>query len=142
MIEQVKTADGGRCFASLSDKYIKNVVITVEVKLQKEGRKLSGKCTSPMTPGYHLSLYTIPELGRKDMRYYQEVIVMLRWEIEIVRIGTLLKLALLFSHLDLPRKGHIEQAYHIFVFLKRGSMRRILLDPDHPNLSKVRFYTF
>ena len=56
----------------------------------------------------------IPELGSKDMRYYQEVIGILRWAIEIIRIDTLLEVALLYSHLALPRTGHLEQAYHIF----------------------------
>ena len=66
----------------------------------------------------------------------------LRWAIEIGRIDILLEVALLSSHLALPRAGHLQQVYHIFGYLKKSPRRRIYFDPDHPQISESRFKKF
>ena len=142
LIDQVNTDDGRRCWALLYEHNVKNAVITVEGKLQKEVRKLPGKCTSPMTPGYHHSLETSLELGSKDLRYYQELIGMLRRSIDVGWVDILLEVAVLSSHLDLPRTEHLEETYHIFGCMKNWSRRRIFLDPYHSEICEDRFSKF
>ena len=67
---------------------------------------------------------------------------MLRWAIELGRVDILLEVALLSSHLALPRVGHLEQVYHIFGYLKTSPRRRLFFDPDHPKISEDRFQRF
>jgi hypothetical protein len=67
------------------------------------------------------------------------LIGVLRWAVEIGRLDILLEVSLLSSHLALPRKGHLEQVYHIFAYLKYAGRRRIFLDPTHPLISEDRF---
>ena len=54
----------------------------------------------------------------------------------------LLEVALLSTHLALPRVGHLQQVYHIFGYLKNSPRRRLFFDPDHPNISESRFQKF
>jgi hypothetical protein len=77
-----------------------------------------------------------PELNAKGLRRHQEAIGILRWAVEIGRLDMPLKVALSLSHLALPRKGHLEQAHHIFVCLKHGGKRRMCLDPTCPSISE------
>jgi hypothetical protein len=111
----------------------------VEEKLAKEGLLLPTKCSTPMTGTYHPSEDTSPELSAAGLQYYQEQIGVLRWAVEIGRLDILLEVALLSSHLALPRQGHLEQVYHVFGYMKQSARRRLYLDPDQPIISEERF---
>ena len=83
-----------------------------------------------------------PELDEYGIKTYQDLIRVLRREIEIVRVEILLELELLSTHLGMPRKVHLEQVYHIFGYMKQISRRKLLFDPEHPDISEERFNRF
>jgi hypothetical protein len=120
-------------------KYVDASIKNIEEKLAKEGLRLPSKCITPMAGGYHPSDDASAELTVKGLQHYQEQIGVLRWAVEIGRLDILLEVALLSSHLALPRKGHLEQVYHIFAYLKQSPRRRLYLDPDYPIISENRF---
>ena len=49
---------------------------------------------------------------------------MLRWSVELGHVDMLLEMAMMSTHLALPRVGHLEQADHIFGYLKGASKQR------------------
>ena len=95
-----------------------------------------------MKIGYHPSDDITPELSQDGLRYYQELIGILRWAIEIGRLDILLEVSLLSSHLALPRQGHLEQVYNIFGYLKQHPKRHLLMDPDYPKIEEHRFIRY
>ena len=141
-LEKKRNAMGTECWSMSPDKYVAASVLNVEEKLAKDGLKLPGHCKSPMTTGYHPSEDISAELTAEGLKYYQELIGILRWAIEIGRLDILLEVSLLSSHLALPRKGHLEQVYHIFGYLKTHPKRRLYMDPDHPNIDENRFVQY
>ena len=141
-LKQVETALGTTCWTMSSEDYVKMAIKTVEDKLIGEGKRLPTRRTTPMTSGYHPMLDESFELDSSRLTYYQELIGMLRWAVEIGRVDILLEVSLLSSHLAMPRQGHLEQVYHIFGHLKEASRRRLYLDPDHPDISEDRFSKF
>ena len=118
-IATAETASGTKCWTLSSEKYIKTAVANVEEKLSKSGLRLPSKCTTPFVSGYHPSEDTSLELNTKGIRYFQELIGVLRWAIELGRVDILLEVSLLSTHLALPRTGHLQQVYHIFGYLKQ-----------------------
>jgi hypothetical protein len=70
---------------------------------------------------------------------YQELIGQLRWAVEIGRVDILLETSLLSSYLAMPRAGHLEQAFHIFGYLKLHPKRKLGFDPAHPAINQNRF---
>ena len=70
--------------------------------------------------GYHPSEDTSKEWDTEGIRYFQELIGVLRWAIELDRVDILLEVSLLSTHLALPRTGHLQQVYHIFGYLKQS----------------------
>ena len=140
-IEEVISNEGTKCWTMSSVKYLKAAIDNVESKLSKSGQKLP-VCNTPFTSGYHPAEDVTAELNADGLQYYQESIGVLRWAIEIGRIDILLEVALLSSHLALPRAGHLQQVYHIFGYLKKSPRRRIYFDPDHPQISESRFKKF
>ena len=141
-IAKATTDDGTECWTMSSEKYVKTAVATVEEKLSKSGLRLPSKCHTPYVTGYHPSDDTGKELDAEGTQYFQELIGVLRWAIELGRIDMLLEVALLSTHLALPRVGHLQQVYHIFGYLKNSPRRRLFFDPDHPNISESRFQKF
>ena len=140
-IEKVTSNEGTTCWTMSSVKYLKAAIDNVEEKLAKDGLKLPTGNT-PMTSGYHPAEDVSAELNSNELQYYQELIGVLRWAIEIGRVDILLEVALLSSHLALPREGHLQQVYHIFGYLNKSPRRRLFFDPDHPQISETRFKKF
>jgi hypothetical protein len=46
---------------------------------------------------------------------------------------------LLSSYLAMPQVGHLEQAFHIFGYLKMHPKRKIGFDPSHPEINDNQF---
>ena len=67
---------------------------------------------------------------------------MLRWAVELGRVDILLEVALLSQYLANPRKGHLDQVYHVFGYLKQVGKRIIYMDPSYPHISEERFTKF
>jgi hypothetical protein len=140
-LEKKKNAQGTDCWTMSPEKYVKAAVENVEKKIGTLPYS-KGQCPTPMKTGYHPAEDDTPELNAEGLRYYQELIGILRWAVEIGRLDILLEVALLSSHLAMPRKGHLEQAYHIFAYLKHSGKRRVYLDPTYPSISEDRFATY
>jgi len=50
--------------------------------------------------------------------YFQMIIGVMRWMVEIGRIDIATEVSLLSSHLAYPREGHLEAALHIMAYLR------------------------
>ena len=82
------------------------------------------------------------ELKADGVQYYQEIVGMLRWAVEIGRVDILLEVSMMSAHLALPREGHLEQVIHIFGYLKVHKKLRIMFDSDYPQISSNRFKSY
>jgi hypothetical protein len=82
-----------------------------------------------------------PELNGKDTTHFQELIAMLRWETEIGRVDILLEVSILSQHQASPRQGHLEQALHIFGYLRKKPKLILYLNPELPQVQYSDFQT-
>jgi hypothetical protein len=92
-----------------------------------------------MRSDYKRELDVSPELASEGHSYYQEMIGILRWAVQLGRLDILLEVSLMSTYLAAPREGHLEQVFHIFGYLKKVPKRRIAFDPDHPSIDEARF---
>ena len=90
-----------------SDKYCAAAVASVADVLKKKGLGLPSKCVTPLSNGYRPEIDVTPELKADGVQYYQELVGMLRWAVEVGRVYILLEVSLMSSHLALPRQGHL-----------------------------------
>ena len=79
------------------------------------------------------------EIEGTDHTYFQELIGILRWAIELGRIDIMIEVSMLSTHLAMPRSGHLEQAIHIFAYLKVNTKKTLALDPQHPVYDENQF---
>jgi hypothetical protein len=116
-------------------KYIKGALANLALNLQQRELKPlppSGHKT-PFPSNYRAECDATPELDDKTTNWYQELIGILRWAIELGRIDIMFEVTALSAHLALPRQGHLDAAIHIFGYLQREVSRWILMDPTYPN---------
>ena len=97
----------------LSDKYVKAVVDNIEETLSISNQCLPTKCRTPLTSGYQPEMDTLPELKQDSLQQYQEMIGILWRAVELGRVDILLEMALMSTHLAMPKWGHLEQLHHM-----------------------------
>ena len=82
--------------------------------------------------GYKAELDTNKPLDQEEASYYQSIIWVMKWMVEIGRIGIDIELSLLPSHLAYHRKEHMEGALHIMSYLQQKHNYRLVFNPTFP----------
>ena len=88
-LSKMTTANGTECWSMSSEAYCKVSITNVETKLSNEGRRLSSKCDTPMRSVYRPELDVTAELKSDGVQYYQDLIGVLRWALELGRVEIL-----------------------------------------------------
>jgi hypothetical protein len=126
-------------WAMSSDLYVKRAVTEVERELDVIGERVSTKVLTPISQGYRPEIDTTPALDAKQANYYQDLIGVLCWICNIGRTDILVDVAMLSRFLTPPRRGHLDQAFHIFKCLKRYNRSSIVFDDTEPVFDQSRF---
>jgi hypothetical protein len=74
----------------------------VYTHLQKRGDKLPYKALTPILSGYWPEIDISPELSKADVLFYQTLIGVLRWIVELGRVDIDVEVLMMSSHLALP----------------------------------------
>ena len=74
----------------------------VEEYLRNKGEKLAAKAPTPLTSNYRPEIDITEELGEDEASYYQSLIGLLRWIVELGRVDICCKVSMMSSHLALP----------------------------------------
>ena len=80
---------------------------------------LSININAPLSNGYIPELDSSPELDGADGAYYQSLIGIIWWMVELVRIDIYCEVSMMSYHLALPREEHLAQVFFIFAYLKK-----------------------
>jgi hypothetical protein len=124
--------NGHECWAMSSNLYIKRAIADVEKELAQIDRALKSKASTPLSAGYRPELDTSDELDPKRANYFQGVIGVLRWIVELGRVDILVAVAMLSRYLAMPRTGHLDEALHVFAYLKQYIRSTLVLDDTAP----------
>jgi hypothetical protein len=144
-VQKVQLENGVECWAFGSSQYVKAVVNNVELYLTKQMKlgnskwKLPAKAETPMQTSYRPELDVSPELEPIKASYYQSLIGVLRWMVELGRADICLECSMLSSHLALPREGHLNQVFHIFAYLRKYHNTELVYDPSDPCVDDAGF---
>jgi hypothetical protein len=123
-------------------RYLKEAIKNLELELTRSNHVLHGKPSTPMQAGYHPELDISPVLGPEQANYYQSLIGILRWAIDLGCIDIYIDVSLLSSHLAQPRIGHLEQVFHIFSYLKHHLNSHLVFDPNYVTWDQASFQEF
>ena len=93
----------------------------------------------PLDLDYRPQLDFTPKLQAKDAAYYQSLIGMLRWMVELSRVDIYCEVSMMSSSLVLSRSGHLKQLYRIFLYLRKHHNREIVFDPTKQTIDEDLF---
>jgi hypothetical protein len=145
-ISQVTILEGNNDFpmkqvwAMSAQEYIKKAVEEVERELRQEDAYLPKKVETPFSHGYRPELDFSNELNSHATKYYQGLIGVLWWFVELGRIDIAVPVTMLSRYLILPREGHLQQAYRIFAYLKQFNRPMLVFDDNDPVFSANNFH--
>ena len=122
-----------------ADKYVKEAITTLEIDLLSQDFKLTSNIHTPLATSYRPESDFLPLLDDDHLNWYQQLIGVLRWTVELSRIDTHLSMALLAQYLAQPRVGHLHQAFCVFAYLKTHPRSRIILDDSGPYVYEEQF---
>ena len=138
-MREVVLDNGAKAWAFGSAQYVKNAVENVETYLRKKGESLPAKARTPLSHGYRPELDISDELGAGEASYYQSLIGILRWMVELGRVDICVEVSMMSSHLALPRTGHLKELVHIFGYLKKHHNAEMPFDPSVPDIDMKQF---
>ena len=126
-------------WALASTKYTKRAIADLEVELDKIGKRLPTKTTTPLISGYRPELDQTQELNAERQNYYQGLVGVLRWICELGHLDILMQVSMLSRYLVAARSGHLDQLFHIFAYLKRDDASTMVFDDTEPTFDESRF---
>ena len=134
--------DGRQAWGMTSEKYIKNAIRTVEDMLDEDGDgcKLKTTAKTALPTNYRPELESTPELNATLLSRYRQLIGILRWAVELGRVDIYVEVALLSQYLASPREGHLQAVYHIFSYLRRRPVAKMVFDPIDVSLDESAFH--
>ena len=141
-VRKVQLENGVYAWAFSSSQYVQTAVKNVEAYLDSQDNKhwkMPSKADTPLTTTYRPELDVSRELNEVDSAYYQSLIGILRWMVELGQVDVCLEVSMMSSHLALPREGHLEQVLHIFAYLKKYHNTELVYDPSEPVVDENDF---
>lgn len=143
-MRKVELTNGVQAWGFSSSQYVQAAVKNVETYLSTEEQqniqwRLPGKAETPMQTSYRPELDVSPLLPPLQATYYQSLIGVLRWIVELGRVDICLEVSMMSSYLVSPREGHIQQLFHIFAYLKKYHNSEMVFDPTEPVTDMSKF---
>ena len=111
----------------------------VKTYLKKLDIKLSKKYPEPFTSGYCPELDITPDLDSKRAAYYQSLIGIVLFIVELGRVDITVKTSVMDSCMAMPCCGHMEKLFHIFKFLFNKHNTEMLLELSDPEIDQACF---
>ena len=111
----------------------------MEEYLGKKRKKLPAKALTPLSSKYRPEVDISEEIGEDEGSYYHSLIGVLRWILELGRVDICCELSMIYSHLALPRKRHLEEVFHTFAYLKSHTNSEMVFDPRRVDFDKPLF---
>ncbi|EJK77372.1 hypothetical protein THAOC_00801 [Thalassiosira oceanica] len=144
----VETSNNTKAWQFSSSQYVQEAVHNVEkylAELRQTGfyrASVSLLCRPTIVPRLTQSGHKpgAREVDEADAAFYHSLIGMLRWIVELGRVDICIEVSLLLSHhLVLPRRGHFDQALHIFGYLRAHHNAAMVFDPAEWNVPATDF---
>ena len=131
--KKVTDRSGKQAWASSSDNYVKEATKVAFKRADLMGIKLDRKAKSPKNPfsniKYRPELDVSVQCTTNEHQFYQQLIGMARWAIELGRLDINVEISILSRYMAAPRTGHLAQLLHIFYFLHSHNCMDLIYDP-------------
>ena len=102
-VSHVQLENGAECWSFSSSQYVQNAANNVKEYLMKQGEKRLPRTKSPWPSDYRPEFDVSPELSPVEASYYQSLIGILCWVVELGRSDICMETSAMASMMALPR---------------------------------------
>ena len=141
-LKKAQPESGVWCWTMSPSKYIQEAVRNTEKHINGnfDGKySFKRNALNPFPLGYEAAIDTTPLLPPDEASYYNSVIGMLRWMVEIGRVDINTEVSELSSFLAMPRRCHMDVAMHVMSYLQHKHNSRLAFDPTYANIDYEKF---
>ena len=133
-LRKIRLPNGVLAWANSLSKYVQEIVASVEKHISQNlsGRKLNKQAEVPWLSNFTAKDDTTPELDEEWANYYQHLIGILHWTLELRRVNIITEVSILASQMVAPCMGHLDTALHVMSYLKRKHNARMVYNPSYP----------
>lgn len=122
-VVNVDMEDGTNAWGFSSSQYVQAACENAEKCLISKGEKPLLKHKSPWPNNYNPEFDVTPELGPEDASYFQSLIGILWWIVELGRADICMEVSAMSSMMALPCEGHLAFLSHMLGFSKNKHNR-------------------
>jgi hypothetical protein len=101
--------------------------------------KIPVKADNPFPVDYDPLTDLSDPLDAECASFYQHLIGVMRWMVELGRIVIVTKISILSSYLAYPYEGHFETSLHVMGYLKLKHNSRLIFYPTYPDIDQTAF---
>lgn len=91
-----------------SSQYVQNAVMNVAEYLKQISLSLPKRASNPLSFNYRPEIDITPILSPQKAAYFQSLIGILRWIVELGRVYVTCEVSMMGSMMDMPRDGHLK----------------------------------
>ncbi len=110
--------------------------------------KLAGRYSIPARADNLFPVDYDPSTNLSDLldpdcsSFYQHLIGVMKWMVELGYIDITAEISMLSSYLACPREGHLENALHVMGYLQLKHNSQLIFDPTYPVIDQTAFPSF
>ncbi len=144
-LKETQLPNGVMVWGLSPSKYVVQAVKNCQLHLTE---KLAGKNSIPARADNPFPVDYDPSTDLSDIldpdcsSFYQHLIGVMRWMVELGRIDIGTEVSMLSSYLACPCKGHLENALHVMGYLRLKHNSRRIFDPTYPDIDQTAFLSF
>ena len=103
-VSKVTLENGVKCWSFSSAQYVTEAVNNVVRYLKTKGQSIPRKAPAPFETNYRPEIDISAESSPDEANYFQSLIGILRWIVELGRIDIAVEVSMLSSMMAMPRK--------------------------------------
>ena len=138
-VSTVTLENGVLAWSFSSSQYVQSAIANVERYLKGKDESLPKRASAPFSANYRPEIDISSELHPTEAAYYQSLIGILRWIVELGRVDITCEVSMMASMMALPRVGHLNQLFHIFAYLRLRHNSEMVFDPTLPDFDENLF---
>ena len=128
-VGKVQLPNGVESYDIIMIQYVKEAVKNVDKYLHDRGIALMKKLSTPLYTNYSPEVYGSPELDEKEAAFYQSLIEILQWMVEMGRLDICMEVSEMSYFVSMQIEGHLRKLLYMFVYLNINHNSWIVFDP-------------
>ena len=127
-VGKLQLPNGVEAYAIIMSQHVQESVKNVDKYLHDRGIALFNKALTPLLANYSPTFGRSPELDEREADFYQSLIGIFRWMVEMGRLDICMEVSAMSSFVTIPREDHFQQMLHMFAYLKIHHNAQIMSD--------------